>query len=125
MRGDHPKASAPVKVRRMMSKLQAVVDRGILEEEPDGVLYLSAKARAVIVYIEGDADIMAALESKATDEEDKRIGFWTLFFMEYCGEASSEEIADGVHTLVGWHQAAEENRLNEWSMKLRLGEGKR
>jgi len=108
-----------------MSKIHSVIDRGILEEDPDGVLYLSAKAKDVITAIEGNARIMASLESKATDEEDKRIGFWTLFFIKYCGEASSEEIADGVHVLVGWEQAAKENRLNEWSMQLRFGEGKR
>ena len=110
-----------------MSKIQAVIDRGILEEEPDGVLYLSAKARDVIAYIEGDAGIMASLEKKAINAADRQAGFWTLVFMEYTGGATTEEIADGVQALVGWHQAAketvQENRLNEWSMKLRFREG--
>ncbi len=109
-----------------MSKLRAVIDRGILEEEPDGVLYLSAKARDVIAYIEGDADIMASLERKATDDADRQVGFWTMFFIEFTGGAPTDEIAGGVQALVGWHQAAketvQENRLNEWSMQLRLRE---
>ena len=108
-----------------MSKLQSMIDRGILEEEPDGMLYLSAKAKDVITTLLDDEATMVALKKKATDEADRQVGFWTLFFMEYCEESSSEEIADGVHVLMGWEQAARENRLNEWSMQLRLGEKKR
>lgn len=104
-----------------MSKIQAVIDRGILEEDPDGRLFLSAKARDVVSAIEGDDKLMAALKKKATDDDDEQIGFWTLVYMKHCGVATSEEVADAVDVLVGWHEAARENRLNEWSMQLRLG----
>ena len=104
-----------------MSKIQLVIDKGILEEDPDGRLFLSAKARDVVTTIEGNDKLMAALKKKATDDDDEQVGFWTLVYMKHCGVATSEEIADGVHALVGWHEAARENRLDEWSMQLRLG----
>lgn len=104
----------------MSSKIQLVIDRGILEEEPDGKLYLSAKAKKAIAIIEGDEILMAAIKERATDEEDARVGFWTLFFMRCCGEISSKELDDGVHALVRWRQGTKENRLKDWSMGLRL-----
>uniref|UniRef100_A0A6M3M6N1 Uncharacterized protein n=2 Tax=viral metagenome TaxID=1070528 RepID=A0A6M3M6N1_9ZZZZ len=106
-----------------MSKIQPMIDRGILEEEPDGMVYLSTKTKDIIAALQGDEGIMATLKRKATDEADAQVGFWTLVFMEYTGGASTEEIAEAVHTLVGWHQGAKETRLDEWSMQLRLGEG--
>ena len=105
-----------------MSKIQAVIDRGILEEEPNGVLYLSAKMRDIVVAIQKDDAMMTKIKEKATDEDDAQVGFWTMAFIAYCGKASVEELNDGVDALVGWHQAAKETRLEEWSMKLRLRE---
>lgn len=108
-----------------MSGIQDMIDRGILEEDPDSVLYLSAKVKDIMAAIENDDHIMMALNKKAINEEDRQIGFWTLVSMKYYGEASSEEIADAVHILIEWEQATRENRLNEWSMHLRLGEKRR
>jgi len=124
MRGEQPKASVPAKEGKGMSKLQAVIDRGILEEEPDGMLYLSAKAKDIIATIQRNETVMATIKEKATDEEDAQVGFWTMVFIAYCGDAPVEEVDDGVGALVGWHQAAREVRLDEWSMQLRLGERK-
>ena len=84
------------------------------------MLYLSAKAKDIIATIQKDDTIMAAIKKRAINEEDARVGFWTMVFMKYCDDASEEEIAEGVHALVGWHQAAKENRLDEWGMKLRF-----
>jgi len=107
-----------------MSKVQLVINRGILEEDPDGVLYLSAKIKDIIADVEGSETLMAAIKKKAIDEADAQTGFWTLVFMKHCGETSSDEINDGVHALMSWHRGARENRLNEWSMRLRLRETK-
>lgn len=104
----------------MSNKVQLVIDQGILEEDPDGVLWLSARAKDVIAAIEEDETLMAAIKERATDEEDARIGFWTLVFMKYCGETSSEELNDGVHVLLRWAQKCEELRLKDWSMRLRF-----
>ncbi len=104
----------------MSNKVQLVIDRGILEEDPDGVLWLSARAKDVIAAIEEDEALMAIIEERATDEEDARVGFWTLFFMRCCGEMSSEDLDDGVNALTGWYQGTKENRLKDWSMGLRL-----
>lgn len=112
-----------VKVGRM-SKIQAVIARGILEEDPEGILYLSAKMRDIVVAIQKDDAIMTKIKERATDEDDAQVGLWTMAFIAYCGKASVEELDDGVQALVGWHQAAKETRLDEWSMTLRLGERK-
>lgn len=104
----------------MSSKVQLVIDRGIFEKDPDGMLWLSAKAKNVIAAIEEDETLMAAIKERATDEEDARVGFWTLVLMRCCGKASSEELDDGVHVLLRWGQKCEELRLKDWSMRLRL-----
>jgi len=104
----------------MSSKVQLVIDRGILEEDPDGKLYLSAKAKKAIAIIEGDEALMATIKEKAIDEEDALIGFLTFVFIACCPETPSKEIDDGVHALLGWHRGVEEIRLKDWSMGLRL-----
>ena len=106
----------------MSSKVQRVIDRGILEEDPDGVLWLSARAKKTIAIIEGDEALMAAIKEKAIDEEDAQIGLLAITFIKCCPDATSKEFDDGVHALRRWRQGAEESRLNEWSMRLRLGE---
>ncbi len=97
-----------------------MIDRGIFREDPDGKLWLSAKAKRAIAIIEEDEALMATIKEKATDEEDARIGFWTFVFIACCPEAPPEEVDDGVHALVGWNEAAKESRLKDWSMGLRL-----
>ena len=84
------------------------------------MLYLSAKAKDIIATIQKDDTVMTLIKERATDEDDAQVGFWTMVFMAYCGDASVEEVDDGVGALVGWHQAAREVRLDEWGMKLRF-----
>lgn len=104
----------------MSGKIQLVIDRGILEEDPDGTLWLSAKAKDVINSIEADDNLMTIIKNKAVDGEDARTGFWTLVFIKCCPDVTSKEVSDAVQVLLGWQRGATEARLSEWSMKSRI-----
>lgn len=104
----------------MSNKVQLVVDRGILEEDPDGVLYLSAKAKKAIAIIEGDEALMATIKEKAANEKDEGLGILLVAFITCCPDVTSKEFDDGEHALMRWHQGTKENRLKDWSMRLRF-----
>jgi hypothetical protein len=120
MRGDQPKASVPVKVRKMSSELQLAMTRGMLEEDSDGKIYLSVMAKRAIAVVEDDDVFMEAIRERAIDEEDALLGFFTIVYMACYPEAASSEIQSVVNALLGWNRGAKETRLDEWSMKLRF-----
>jgi len=105
----------------MSEQIQRIINRGILEEDHEGILYLSAKTKEAIISIQEDDVLTALIEEEASNEEDLEIGFWTLVFFKCCPEGvTKEEAKEGVETLMGWNRGAKKNTLDEWRMKLRL-----
>ena len=103
-----------------MDRVQLVIDRGLLEEDPDGVLWLTAKARDIIDLLQADKTLMTNLKKKAVDKDDERVGFWTCVYLKCCPKADLIEVSDAVLVLTNWQEGAMENRLDEWSMGLRF-----
>jgi len=103
-----------------MDRVQLVIDRGLLEEDPDGVLWLTAKARDIIDLLQADKTLMTNLKKKAVDKDDERVGFWTCVYLKCCPKADLIEVSDAVLVLTNWQEGAMENRLDEWSMRTRI-----
>lgn len=104
----------------MSEELQRVIDRGILFEDSDGLLWMTEKAKGIVNRINNDEVLMALIKKKAIDEEDAKIGFWTMVFKACCETATKEEVREGVRVLLGWRLGVKETRLDEWSMGLRF-----
>lgn len=104
----------------MPDRVQIVIDRGVLEEDPEGRLWLTAKAKDIVDLIQEDKSLMAKLKEEAVDVDDERVGFWTCVYLKCCPGASLIEVGDAVLILTNWHEGAMENRLDEWSMRTRF-----
>lgn len=104
----------------MSSIIQFLVDEGVFEQDPDEVLWLSAKTKDVIDSIEADDDLITIIKNKAVDDEDARVGFWTIVFIKCCPDVTSKQVSDAVQALATWERAARNTRLTEWSLKLRI-----
>lgn len=102
------------------SRLQTMIDRGILIEDPEGVLWMSDKMKGIIEEFNADEEIKALITKKAKDDDDFERGCWSYIYMRYVGGASTDELGEAVAVLKGWNKGAKENRLDEWSMKLRF-----
>ena len=103
-----------------LKRLQTMVDQGIFIEDPDGLLWMSDKARVLVESLDANERLQALLKEKAKDDDDYKTGFWTCIYVQYMGEFTSPEIGEAVSTFKGWENAIAEDRLREWSMGLRL-----
>lgn len=105
----------------MSEQIQRVINRGILEEDPEGLLWLTMRTKDAITSIQEDDVLTALIKEEASNEEDMEIGLWTMVFFKCCPEGiTKEEVKEGVEVLMSWNLGARKNILDEWSMKLRL-----
>lgn len=103
-----------------MSRIQTLVEQGVLVQDPDGILWMSDKMRGIIREFNEDQELHKLIRKKAKDEDDFKVGCWTLLYMKFIGESPAPDVSESVNILKKWNAAAEENRLDEWSMGLRL-----
>lgn len=101
-------------------RLQTLIDQGILFEDPDGLLWMSERMKALIDDFNADEETRALITNKAKDEDDFRSGCWSYLYMVYVEDCSSTELNEAVAVLKSWDLAARDNELDEWSMGLRL-----
>jgi len=100
--------------------LQALIAKGVLVEDPEGVLWMSDRMKQIIGEFNEDAEIKALITKRAKDDDDFETGCWSYIYMRYVGDASAVELGEAVAVLKGWNKGAKANRLDEWSMKLRF-----
>jgi len=101
-------------------RLQALIEQGILVEDPDGILWMGDRMKGLIEEFNEDQEIKAIITKKAKDDDDFERGCWSYLYMMYVGEASADELGEAVAVLKGWNKGARESQLDEWSMKLRF-----
>lgn len=104
----------------MTKRLRTLISQGVLDEDPDGLLWMSAKMRDIIKEFNEDRELHALIRRKAKDEDDFKTGCWTLLYMKFMEETPAPDVGESVHILKKWNLAADDNRLDEWSMRLRL-----
>ena len=104
------------------SRLQTIINQGILVEDPDGILWMSDRMKAMIAQFNKDEEIKVLLTKKAKDDDDFETGCWSYLYMMYVGEAGATpvELGQAAAVLKGWNKGAKETQLDEWSMKLRF-----
>jgi len=100
--------------------VQALVDNGIFEEDPEGRLWMSDKMKTLIDEFNKDEKIKALITKKAKNENDYKTGCWSYIYMRYVENCPTPELKNAVAVLKGWDKAARDNELDEWSMGLRL-----
>ncbi len=103
----------------MSSIIQSLVDEGVFDEDPDGHLWLSSKMRDVVTKLEENDKFLRYLREIENQEKRSRMR-WIVLYMNFKEAATAEELADAVDALSAWEMAILSNRLDEWSMKLRL-----
>lgn len=103
----------------MSSIIQFLVDEGVFEEDPDGVLWLSDKMKKVITKLEKDEKFLEELKA-IKDDHERALKRWVILYLNFMGEATEEELVKAVSSLAAWELAATEQNLTEWSMKLRI-----
>ena len=101
-------------------RLQTMIDRGVVVEDPEGILWMSDRMKAIIGEFREDEEIKALITKKAKDDDDFETGCWSYIYMMYIGDASEVELGEAVAVLKGWNKGAKANQLDEWSMKLRF-----
>lgn len=97
-----------------------MMDQGIFVEDPGGLLWISDKVRTLIDALDANETIKALMKEKATDEADYKTGFWTCIYAQYVEKFTTPEIGEAVAVFKGWEAAVAEDRLRQWSMRLRL-----
>jgi hypothetical protein len=100
--------------------IQKLVDKGILVEDPDGLLWMSDRMKQIIEDFNKDEKIKELITKRAKDEDDFERGCWSYIYMMYVEDAASDELNEAVAVLKGWNKGARENQLDEWSMGLRF-----
>jgi len=111
----------------MPNIIQFLVDEGIFEQDPDGLLWLSAKMKDVIVKLEQNDKFLNLLE-KIKDPEERALKRWSMLYLNFIGASDEiippyleqEIIMKTVGALAVWELVARNIRLTEWSMKLRI-----
>lgn len=103
-----------------LKRLQILIDQGILVEDPDGIVWMSNRMRKLIDDFNNDDEIRKLITKKAKDDDDFKSGCWSYLYIMFVDEFTSQELNEAVAVLKGWNAAAEENRLDAWSMRLRL-----
>lgn len=103
----------------MSSIIQFLVDEGVFDQDPDGLLWLSAKMQDVISELEQNEKLLEFLEEieDSTERTRKR---WSILYLNFIGAADERNIAIAVEALATWERAARSTRLTEWLMKLRI-----
>ena len=105
----------------MMSEIiQFLVDEGVFVEDPDGLLWLSTKMKEVIDKLERNEKFLNQLE-EIEDAEGRSLERWIISYLNFKGGVADKEITIKASTaLATWEYAARNNRLDEWSMQLRI-----
>ena len=96
-----------------------LVETGVFEEDPDGLLWLSAKMKDVTAKLERSEKFLSQLRKIETPIE-RRMERWITIYLAFTDGARKEETVKAVSALMGWWEGAMERQLDEWSMKLRL-----
>ena len=91
-----------------------------MDEDPDTILWLSDRMRALVEELFDDDRVMDLIRKKATSDDDFETGCWTVLYMKFVESGSTEELNEAVTVLKAWNNGARANRMDEWSMKLRL-----
>jgi len=101
---------------------QKWVDKGVLVQDPDGLLWLSDEMKKCVDELNQNEDIRRLIRSKAKDEDDFKKGCWTYIYSRYKGHKgfTQAEVDEAVLVLMGWNKCAELNEMLEWSMRLRF-----
>lgn len=104
----------------MMSIIQFLVDEGVFVEDPDGILWLSDEMKDAIDKLERSEKFLDHLE-EIEDAEGRSLERWIISYLNFKGGVADKEITIKASTaLVTWEYAARSNRLDEWSMKMRI-----
>ena len=103
-----------------LKRLQTMVDQGIFIEDPGGLLWMGDRARVLVDALDVNEKLQTLMKEKATDDDDYKTGFWTCIYAQYMGEFTPGEVGEAVAVFKGWEKAIAEDRLREWSMRLRL-----
>jgi len=104
----------------MSSIIQFLVDEGVFEEDPGGVLWLSVKMKDAITRFEENEKSLKLIE-EIEDKEQKILMRWTIIYLNFMGGITEKELTERViDILSAWETAAKNKMLTEWSMKLRL-----
>ncbi len=101
-------------------RLQTLISQGVLVEDPDGVLWMSDRMKGLIEEFKENEKVKALIDKQAKDEEDYEKGCWAYLYVMHAGITTGPEVSEAVSVLMGWNKGARENRLDEWSMKLRF-----
>lgn len=99
-----------------------MIGQGLFVEDPEGLLWLDDKMRALVKDLNEDERISSLLKAKAKDEHDFNKGCWSYLYAKYKGDEgfTMNEVNEAVTVLIGWNEGADENQMDEWRMKLRL-----
>ena len=104
----------------MTSIIPFLVEKGLFEEDPDGLLWLSAKTKDVIKKLEQNEKFLDQLREMIEDPIERRMERWSTIYLAFTGGAKEEETAKAVSALMAWEEVAMDRKMDEWSMKLRI-----
>lgn len=99
-----------------------MIEQGVFVEDPEGLLWLGDRMRALVKDLNEDKKISSLLKAKAKGEQDFDVGCWSYLYARYKGDEgfTMDEVNEAVAVLMGWNEGADENQMDEWRMKLRL-----
>ena len=99
-----------------------LLDNGVVEQDPDGKLWLSEKMTELVEDLKNDEVVKKIIQDNAKDDEDFLKGCWVVLYTKFMGPGgvTRDELGQAVRALLGWNKAVSLSQLDEWSMKLRL-----
>lgn len=103
----------------MSNIIQSLVDEGVFDQDPDGLLWLSAKMKDVVSKLEQNEKFLALLE-EIENPLEKALKRWSILYLTFIGVSDEKIMVKAGQVLVAWEFAAKSKRLFEWSMKLRI-----